>query len=215
VALVTSLEAEPRSGGVRVRVDARPMATVAARDVAELRLAQGRDLDADALVDLERRAEVFSARVVALRMLAARALPSAQMVRRLVRKGHRRPAAEAAVADLVASGLVNDEEIARHFVRTRARQKRVGPGRLAAELRRMGIGEREAASAVAEALEREGVDARAVLREAAERKLRSLAGLDRRVARRRLMAHLRRRGFTATEVSSVVSDLLRGFGSTP
>ena len=173
MALLTGLEAESRSGGVRVQVDARPLATVSARDVVELGLAAGVELDAAALAELVRRAEAFGARVVALKILAARAIPSGEMLRRLVRKGHPRPAAEVAVRELVDSGLVDDDEIARHYVRTRVRQKRVGPGRLAADLRRMGIGEKEAAVAVAEALESEGVDAQSVLRAAAERKLRS------------------------------------------
>jgi len=215
VALLTGLEAESRSGGVRVQVDARPLATVSARDVVELGLAAGVELDAAALAELVRRAEAFGARVVALKILAARAIPSGEMLRRLVRKGHPRPAAEVAVRELVDSGLVDDDEIARHYVRTRVRQKRVGPGRLAADLRRMGIGEKEAAAAVAEALESEGVDAQSVLRAAAERKLRSLAGVEPKIARRRLTAHLRRRGFTASEVRTVVRELLRGFVATP
>jgi SOS response regulatory protein OraA/RecX len=208
MALVTSLEAEPRSGGVRVQVDARPLATVGAADVADLHLVEGRELGEAALAELGRRAEAFGARSVALRMLAGRALPSREIVRRLVRKGHPRDSAEAAVAVLVGSGLVNDVEIAQHYVRTRVRQKRVGPARLAADLRRMGIGEREAEAAVAEAMADEGVDARSVLRDAAERKLRTLAGLDRKAVRRRLTAHLRRRGFSGSEVGAVVRDLL-------
>jgi len=209
VALVTALEAESRSGGIRVRVDARPQATVSASDIAELHLAKGVELDAAALAELDRRAEAFGARVVALRILAARPVPSGEMLRRLMRKGHPRPAAEAAVRHLVESGLVDDAEIARHYVRTRVRQRRLGPGRLAADLRRMGIAEREAAAAVAEALEQEGVDAGSVLREAAHRKLRSLAGLEPRVARRRLAAHLRRRGFGVAEIRAALNEVMR------
>ncbi len=83
MASVTGLELEPRSGGVRVRVDGTPFATIAAQDIAALGLAEGREMDATATAALSERAEVFGARTVALRMLAARAFPVRELTRRL------------------------------------------------------------------------------------------------------------------------------------
>ncbi len=203
--LVTSLEVEARSGGVRLRVDGEPFATVAAGDVAALRIREGEALDTRTIAVLERCAELFAARDVASRMLAARALPSTELVRRLVRRGHPGDIAQAAVHELVASGLVNDAEFARHFARTRSR-RRVGPVRLARELQRFGIASQDAEAAVREALEAEGVDVSRLLSEAATRKLRSLAGKDPRAARRSLRAYLLRQGFRSGEIAAFLRN---------
>ena len=199
--LVTSLEAESRSGGVRLRIDGEPFATVAVGDVTSFRIRVGDALDPGTVASLERCAELFAARDVATRMLAARALPSTEMVRRLIRRGHPRDVAQTAVDQLVASGLVNDAEFARHFARTRAR-RRVGPVRLSRELQRFGIASQDADVAVREALEADGVDVSRLLGEAAARKMRSLAGKDPTAARRSLRAYLLRQGFPAGDIAA-------------
>ena len=203
---VTALEHDARSGGVRLELDEQPFGTVAAADVSELRLAEGQAISATTSADLVRRAEAFSARVVALRMLAARALSSSEVLRRLLRKGHARPASEAAVKALADAGMIDDAEFARHYARTRSRRQRFGPRRLLMDLRRMGIKEHEAQAAVSAALEADGVNPLDVLREAAEKKARALSGLDVQTARRRLRAYLLRRGFSGNEVSAVVKE---------
>jgi regulatory protein len=211
VASVTALEPDPRgSGGVRVQVDGSPYALVDAADVAALGLAVGAGLDAAALARVERRGEAFAARAAALRILAYRALPSPEIVRRLVRKGHARAVAEEVVGALVASGLIDDAEVARHYARTRARRYRYGPARLVRDLRRLGIGEAEARAAVASALEQDGVDVGALLRAAARRKLDTLRDLEPPVRRRRLKTYLLRRGFAASDVIEVVKEAVAG-----
>lgn len=207
--MIAVLEAETRSGGVRVRVDGQPFGTVSLADIGALGVVDGGEIGRPALAELARRAEVFAARHVALHMLGMRALPSRELTRRLVRKGHAREAATTAVAGLLADGVVDDAEFARHYARTRSR-RRLGPARLVAELRRLGIGEREAEAAVADAIEREGVDTAAQLRETAARKAASLRSLDPEAARRRLRAYLLRRGYAAAQVSAVVKEALAG-----
>lgn len=207
--VVSALEPDSRgSGGVRVLVDGGPFATVSARDVAQLGLRAGLVLDATLAAALEARAEAFAARAVALRILGYRALPGREIVRRLTRKGHDRAVAEEVVEGLRADGLVNDAEFARHFTRTRAAARRVGPARLEADLRRLGVDERTASEAVRETLARERIEPRQLLREAASRKLRELRGLERSVQRRRLRAFLVRRGFPSAEIIEVMRDLM-------
>ncbi len=203
---VTGLEAQARSGGVRIRVDNRPFVTVAAGDVAELRVAEGRTLAPATARELERRAEVHAARTVALAALSAQALPRWELTRRLLRKGHGREAVEAALAGLDEVGLLDDAEFARHHARTRARRG-LGRSRIVADLRRLGVDGRVADSAVREALEAEGVDQGALLAETARKKLRSLAGLDRDKRVRRLRSYLLRRGFPLAEVREVMRRL--------
>lgn len=205
--MIATLESEPRSGGVRIRIDGRPWVTVSAQDVVELGLVDGCEVSQAQHTELSGLADVFSARVVALKMLSNRSLPSREIFRRLIRKGHEKAAADRAVAALVASGLINDAEFARHHARTRAR-RRLGPGRLIAELRRFGISERDAEGAVAEVMEREGVDTRAQMREAAMRKASTLKNVDPDSARRRLRAFLLRRGYSGPEVRSAINEAL-------
>jgi regulatory protein len=131
------------------------------------------------------------------------------LVRRLLRRGHSKAAAESALAELEAGGLLDDAEFARHYARTRARRRRLGAARLVADLRRLGVEERVAAGAVAEALAADGVDTASLAREAAQRKLRSLTGLAPRERARRLRAYLLRRGFAASEVSAVVKEAVK------
>jgi len=211
VPVVTALEPDHRgSGGVRVHVDGLSFAMIAAEDARALALSEGGSLSTAALARLEQRAEVFSSRLVALRILSYRALPSREIFRRLVRKGHAGPAAEEAVGALVAAGMINDEEFARHYARTRARRLHHGPARLAKDLRRLGIGEREATAAVRAALEQDGVDTAELLREAAQRKLQTLRDVDPQVRRRRLKVYLLRHGFAPSEVREVVKEALAG-----
>jgi regulatory protein len=141
-------------------------------------------------------------------MLSSRALPAAEILRRLQRKGHARPAAEEAVAALRESGLIDDAEFARHYARTRAVRQRFGTRRLLAELRRLGVQDKVAELAVREALEQDGVDESTVLKEAVEKKARTLTGLDPEAAKRRLRSYLLRRGFKGGELSQVVREAL-------
>ena len=208
---VTGLEADAKqSGGVRVWLDGASFATVASADVRPLGLAVGAVLAAGSVAEIERRAEVFSAHRAALRILTFRALPSHEIRRRLVRKGFVRSAADEAVDALVSSGLINDHEFALHYARTRARRFRYGPARLARDLERLGVEQREAGEAVHAALELEGVEAVDLLREAAAKKLRALRGLDPVTRRRKLKIYLLRRGFAAQDVIEVVKAAVAG-----
>ena len=207
--IVTALELESRgTGGVRVQVDGGPFATVAAQDIADLGIRAGRLLDPEAVSALERRAELFAARAVALRMLAYRALPGCEIERRLTRKGHDKAVAALVVVRLRDAGLINDVEFARHFVRTRATGRRYGPSRLEADLRRLGLDEKTAAAAVRDTLAADEIDPAQLLRDAATRKFRTLAGLGRDVQHRRLRAYLLRRGFAPTDISAVIKTVL-------
>ena len=207
--IITALEPESRgTGGVRVQVDGGPFATVAAQDIADLGIRAGRLLDPEAVSALERRAELFAARAVALRMLAYRALPGCEIERRLTRKGHDKAVAALVVVRLRDAGLINDVEFARHFVRTRATGRRYGPSRLEADLRRLGLDEKTAAAAVRDTLAADEIDPAQLLRDAATRKFRTLAGLGRDVQHRRLRAYLLRRGFAPTDISAVIKTVL-------
>ena len=89
-----------------------------------------------------------SARVAALRLLAARRLTEAQLWSKLLRKGYPDEAVHAAVS-ACKSGYLDDGLFARLFVEGRA--KAVGNARLVGELVQRGIEREAAASAVVRA----------------------------------------------------------------
>ncbi|HWO88725.1 MAG TPA: regulatory protein RecX [Gemmatimonadales bacterium] len=207
---VTALAPEPSGSGVRIRLDGEPFVTVSADDIVTHGIRVGKEIDAATHAELSRLAEVFAARKVAMRLLGIRAFASGELARRLAQRGHAQWAISAAVAELVRLGLIDDEEFARHFVRTRSRNKRLGPARLRADLRRRGVADAVIERALADALELDGVDSRQLLREAAFRKAASLRGLDPERAHRRLRAYLQRRGFSGSDVTAVVKEALAG-----
>lgn len=102
-------------------------------------------------------------------------------------------------------GLIDDSAYARQWVESRHRSRGLAPRALAQELRRKGVGDEEAK----EALEQIGEDdQRAAARALVDRKLRSMSGLDRQVATRRLAGLLARKGYAAGLAFSVVREAL-------
>jgi len=89
-----------------------------------------------------------AARALAMVCLARRDFASAELREELSARGFDGPAAAAAVAALVAEGLLSDGRYADNFVAARAGRGQ-GPARIAAELRRRGIEEALVADALA------------------------------------------------------------------
>ncbi len=101
-------------------------------------------------------------------------------------------------------GLIDDSAYARQWVESRHRSRGLAPRALAQELRRKGIGDEEAK----EALEQiDDDDQRSAARALVEKKLRSMSGLDRQVATRRLAGLLARKGYAAGLAFSVVREV--------
>ncbi len=90
-----------------------------------------------------------SARLTALRILAARRLTESQLWQRLTRRGYDEVEVRAAVASCIADGFIDDALFAKLFID--GRPKAVGNARLIAELVRNGIDRSAAQRAVAEA----------------------------------------------------------------
>lgn len=150
-------------------------------------------------------ADLEFARRIALRLLETRSRSEAELRERLAAKAVPPELIDQLVARFKEVGLIDDAAFARALVRTRGEVNRQGSSRIRMELRRRGIDEEEAAAALAEVdPEEEIANARAF----AARRLRTLGGVEPKVARRRLYGALARRGFSGRVCGQVVAELL-------
>lgn len=147
---------------------------------------------------------------VALKFLALRSRASAEVRGRLLQAGYGPDEIVAVVARLTAAKYLDDQDFASTWVRSRALRSGYAPARLQRELRAKGVGEAEIAAALDEFLAQR--TAREVAEEAAGRKLKALRGLDPAVARRRLVAHLYRQGFSSEIILALCRKYFAGMG---
>lgn len=155
----------------------------------------------------ESRAE--QAHALCLRLLTVRARTHAELAGQLAKRGYPDEVAASVLRRLTAVGLVDDEDFAAQWVRSR--QANAGKGRraLAAELRTKGVADEVIATAL------DGIDAgteRRTAEQLVERRLRREAlgggsGEDAKVMRR-LVGMLARRGYSQGTAVAVVTEAL-------
>jgi regulatory protein len=206
---ITALRENPRKPGrYAVQVDGKNVAIVNAAYLHDARLAVGQVIDeaaGDRLLIAARKLEAFDRAAAAL---GRRARSAHELERWLLQRGFDRADVTDAVQRLAELGAIDDSQFARAFARSRALGKGMSRRRLAQELSRRGVDRRMADAAIAEVLEEESVDERALLEQAARKKLAVLAGQDRDVVKRRLYGYLARRGYDATDIAAVLTKLL-------
>jgi regulatory protein len=142
-----------------------------------------------------------------LRLLAARARSRAELIDKMAKRGYPDEVVETVLGRLVAVGLVDDEDFAAQWVRSRHTYSGKGKRALAAELRTKGVD----AEVIAAALD--GIDAgaeRVRAEQLVDRKLRRemLADGDDPKVMRRLVGMLARRGYSQSMAVAVVTDAL-------
>ncbi len=127
----------------------------------------------------------------ALRLLSVRSRSRSELRQRLLRADFEPEEVDAALADLEAVGLIDDEAFARELAE---HQRRKGLGRRAAlsGLRVKGV-DRELAERIADDVNPEDEAERAM--EVASKRLPRLQGLDPETRRRRLLDYVLRRGY--------------------
>jgi len=204
---ITALDPDPRRPeAVRVEIDSVRFGAVP-RDLALAEgLHVGQAVDGGLQDRLAAAADIEAAYRTVLRALAVRAFARGDLARRLERKGHPRPAIEAALARAADLGLLDDAAFAQSYVETRSARGR-GPSRLVRDLLSLGI-ERSLIDRALAAHWPEGSDRSAVPLALAQKRASQLGSLPRQTKRRRLVAYLARRGFTGREVTEMVDRVV-------
>ncbi|HEY3288470.1 MAG TPA: regulatory protein RecX [Gemmatimonadaceae bacterium] len=207
---VTALRENPRKPGrYAVHVDGKSVAIVNAAYLHDSGLAVGKVIDeaaGDRLMVAARKLEAFDRAAAAL---GRRARSAHELERWLLQRGFDRADVTDAVQRLEEIGAIDDSQFARAFARSRALGKGMSRRRLAQELSRRGVDRAMADAAIAEVLEEESVDERALLEGAARKKLAMLQGQEPEVVKRRLYGYLARRGYNADDIGVVLKKVLK------
>jgi regulatory protein len=193
---------------VVVEVDGIRLATLPAEDLRALSLEIGTELSPAQHEAVLRSAGLEAARRVALRLLASRPRAARDLKRRLRERGHDPKLIDEMIVRLEASGLVNDDNFARHFVRVRGPRGH-GPARLVHDLLALGVERRTAEGAVADVSEAEGIDPAGIARDLAAKRAAQLGKIPAERKRRRLLNYLARRGFQGRDIREMVTKLVR------
>jgi regulatory protein len=204
---ITALDPDPRRPeALRIEIDGVRFGAVP-RDLALAEgLHVGQAIDAALQERLAAAADIEAAYRTVLRALAVRAFARGDLARRLQRKGHPRPAIEAALTRAADLGLLDDAAFAQTYVETRTARGR-GPARLVRDLLSMGV-ERSLIDRALVVQWPEGSDRSAVPLALARKRASQLGSLPRQTKRRRLVAYLARRGFTGREVTEMVDRVV-------
>jgi regulatory protein len=211
--VISGIVPAPRPAGrFAVLVDGRETAVLTLEAIERLRLAIGRSV-----VGLEEQIALEARRLQAydraLNMLAFRARSSSELARSLQRKGEEKAHVDWAIDRLREQGLLDDAAFARSFARSRVVDGKQSRRRVQQDLARKGVSRSLSDEAIDTVFEEEAVDQRAIVEEAARKKLRSLAGLDPVVQRRRLYGFLARRGYEIDDIRSVLSAIGSSLGA--
>lgn len=147
------------------------------------------------------------AHAACLRLLTVRARTRAELAGRLAKRGYPDDVTAAVLDRLTAVGLIDDEDFASQWVRSRQQHAGKGKRALAAELRTKGVDDEVIAAALA------GIDAgaeRVRAEQLVERRLRreTFADGDDAAVMRRLVGMLARRGYSQSMAVAVVTDAL-------
>jgi regulatory protein len=145
------------------------------------------------------------ARTILLDALTGAARSRQELRDKLAKRGVPDEVAERLLDRFTEVGLVDDDAFARSWVESRRRSRGLARRAIAQELRRKGVADQTARTALDEIDPAEEEQAaRALVR----KKLRSLRGVDRTTATRRLAGMLARKGYPAGLAFSVVRDEL-------
>lgn len=209
---ITGLRENPRKPGrYAVLVEGKSVAIVNAAYLHDASLSIGKVIDeagGERLLLAARKLEAFDRAAAAL---GRRARSAHELERWLLQRGFDRGDVTDAVQRLTEIGAIDDSQFARAFARSRALGKGMSKRRLAQELSRRGVDTKMANAAIADVLEEESVDERALLEAAARKKLAVLHGQEPDAVRKRLYGYLARRGYDSADIAAVLRTIMADY----
>lgn len=143
------------------------------------------------------------ARAYAFRLLGYRQRSEKELKQRLRMKGFPPGVAEATVEKLKETGYIDDRSMAGSLRLMAEERKMLGLTGARQYIRRMGISQSDADEVL------EGYDENAGAMKLAQKKMNSLSGYPPRVARQKLMGHLRRRGFSGSTARKIINEFIK------
>ncbi|MEO7102923.1 MAG: regulatory protein RecX [Gemmatimonadaceae bacterium] len=146
----------------------------------------------------------------ALDLLSARPYTVKQLRRKLLQKEVPVEEAEAVIARLLGAGLLDDERYALAYARSKLINQGASARRISQDLARKGVNSELSKQAIAQVVDEEEVDTKAVVERVARKKLASMGNLEPVVQRRRLFAFLARKGYELDEIRDVVAEVGKG-----
>ena len=209
---ITRLKPSRRPGYVAIEVDGARRGALPVEEIGALGLEAGVEVEGELEEGLVTALERVKAYDVAVRLLAVRGRSVQEMISRLRRKGLRPDAVGHAVGRLETEGLLDDAVMAREYARLQA-ERGYGRARILAELSRRGVDRQTAERAVADVGEDDEGERRRRMLVLARKRCAQLRGLEREVAKRRLVGYLARRGYGGSEVWQVADQALGEAGN--
>ncbi len=208
---VTRIETQKRSPNRKdIYVDGDFVAGVSDETLLRLGLRTGDEIDPDKLETLQATEELLNARRAALRFLSYR-LRTVREVRDKLRENEfGDEVISKTVYDLEQTGLLNDKEFARTYIRDTLAIRPSGKYLLKRRLLLLGLDKSLVDEALDESLENESQEIAAL--EAARKFMKKANALQRRKdplkSRNRLVNFLSRRGFTWDVITKTVKEVL-------
>lgn len=173
--------------------------------VGKLGLAEGDEVTEDELKDLLFEEDKRKAKEYALNLLTIRPRSEEEVRSKLVEKGYEASVITPVIESLKRVSLIDDTEFARTWIKDRMATRPRGRAMLVAELKRKGLKNETINSALEEFLKE--YDETKIVKEIAQKRLKTLKGQTRYVKKRRLFGYLARRGFSIDIINEVLNNI--------
>lgn len=204
---ITGLRAFGTDGRVMaVHVGLRRVARVETEWLMQSGIREGDEWTPELAERLYSAAKLHAAHQHALHLTSAQQRSAFKLIQKLRQSGHEESDARAAAERLTKLGLINDDALAQRLAEDLARSGKLGQRGIENKLRAKGISP-DTARRTAQAAAGELADPDAALALARKRAKR-MADLDPRVAQRRLLGFLVRRGFDHDEANRATTAAL-------
>jgi len=159
------------------------------------------DIAADRDVDA-----TSGARTICLKLLTVRSRTRQELAEALRSRGIADDGADEVLARFADVGLIDDAAFAENFARARLADRGLAGREIARQLRAKGVSEPDVCSALSQV---DTTSERAMARQLADRKVRSMAGLAPAVQTRRVVGLLARKGYSPGLAFEVVREVVK------